>query len=187
MGPWRAPSGRRLPFPRKAPAFAGAALVGWARGGAPRKLVSGAERALASQQGGAGEGGPAGWSSELPTGTCPYLVRAPPPSPRRGMWWVAPPCTEELFLLAAGPLPSCQAPSLAWVWADTCQSGCLLGSGVWAPGVSGQVWLKVGATFLAGAVRRGRTRAGETEPSPLSPLPESCCHSVSLFCCSLGN
>lgn len=133
MGPWRAPSGRRLPFPRKAPAFAGAALVGWARGGAPRKLVSGAERALASQQGGAGEGGPAGWSSELPTGTCPYLVRAPPPSPRRGMWWVAPPCTEELFLLAAGPLPSCQAPSLAWVWADTCQSGCLLGW-VWCLG-----------------------------------------------------
>uniref|UniRef100_A0A8I3NAJ2 Arf-GAP with GTPase, ANK repeat and PH domain-containing protein 3 n=2 Tax=Canis lupus familiaris TaxID=9615 RepID=A0A8I3NAJ2_CANLF len=36
-------------------------------------------------------------------------VRAPPSSPRLGMWWVAPPCESELFLLAVGGCSPCLA------------------------------------------------------------------------------
>lgn len=72
---------------------------------------------------------------------------------------MAPPCTGQLSLLAVGGWsPSCQMPSLAWDWAETCWSCLPPKSVVWAQGAPGRVWVKVGAAYLAGAVRGGGTQ-----------------------------
>lgn len=102
-------------------------------------------------------------------------VRAPPSSPRLGMWWVASPCEGELFLLAAGgwpPCPAARCPAQLGSELRTTGEASHLGRGSEPWWDQAQVWLKVGTAYLAGAVREGGTqvRGRRTGPTPLRVL-----------------